>query len=87
MRMIWAGHVPCMAEVKNVYKILVRKPEETDHLEDLGEDGKVILEWILGKWMGRCELVASGSIQGSMVGSHENCNEPSSSIKGREFFD
>jgi hypothetical protein len=26
-------------------------------LEDLGVDGMIILEWILGKWDGRCELV------------------------------
>jgi hypothetical protein len=31
------------------YKIWVRKPEEKNHLEDLRIDGKIILEWILGK--------------------------------------
>jgi len=32
----------------------LRRPLETsDHLEDLGVDGKIILEWILGKqWEG-----------------------------------
>jgi hypothetical protein len=24
-----------------------------DHSEDLGVDGKIILEWILGKWVGK----------------------------------
>jgi len=24
-----------------------------DHLEDLGVDGKIILEWVLGKWGGK----------------------------------
>jgi len=24
-----------------------------DHLEDLGVDAKIILEWILGKWGGK----------------------------------
>jgi hypothetical protein len=28
---------------------LVRKPEGEDHAEDIGEDGKIILEWILEK--------------------------------------
>jgi len=26
-RMRWAGHVACMEEMRNTYKILVRKPE------------------------------------------------------------
>jgi hypothetical protein len=26
-RMRWAGHTACMGEMRNVYKILVRKPE------------------------------------------------------------
>jgi hypothetical protein len=31
-------------EMRNAYNILVGKPE------DLGVDGKIISEWILGKW-------------------------------------
>jgi hypothetical protein len=27
--MRWAGHVACMGEERNVYKVLVGKPEET----------------------------------------------------------
>jgi hypothetical protein len=30
-----------------VHKMLVGKPEGRNHLEDLGTDGKIILEWIL----------------------------------------
>jgi hypothetical protein len=32
-----------------------------DHTEDPDVDGRIILEWILGNRMGRCELDASGS--------------------------
>jgi len=32
-----------------------------DHLEDLGVDGKIILEWILGHRVLSCGLHASGS--------------------------
>jgi hypothetical protein len=39
-------HVACMGKMRNVYKILVRKP---DHSEDLDTDGMIILEWILWK--------------------------------------
>jgi hypothetical protein len=38
-----------MEEMRNAYSILVRKPEVKDHLEELSVDGKIILEWILGK--------------------------------------
>jgi hypothetical protein len=35
--------------MRNAYNILVGKPEGKNHSEDLGVDGKIILEWILGK--------------------------------------
>jgi hypothetical protein len=34
---------------ENVYKIWMENLKERDHLDDLGVDGKIILEWILGK--------------------------------------
>jgi hypothetical protein len=47
--MRWAGHVAGMGEMRSAYSILVGKPEGRDHLEDIFVDGKIILEWILGK--------------------------------------
>jgi hypothetical protein len=45
-RMRWAGYVAHMREMRSVYKILIRKPEA----EKLGGvDGRIVLEWILGK--------------------------------------
>jgi hypothetical protein len=38
-----------MEEMRIACKILVGKPEGTDNLEDLGVDGRIILEWILEK--------------------------------------
>jgi hypothetical protein len=35
--------------MRNAYKILVGKPEGENHSEDLCIDGRIILEWILGK--------------------------------------
>jgi hypothetical protein len=32
--------------IRNAYKMLVRKPERKNHLEDLGIGGRTILEWI-----------------------------------------
>jgi len=39
-----------MEEMRNAYKIFVGKPEGKNYSEDLGVDGKIILEWILRKW-------------------------------------
>jgi hypothetical protein len=44
-----AGHVASMRSVRNAYNILVESLDGRDHLQDLGVDGKVILEWILEK--------------------------------------
>jgi hypothetical protein len=46
-----------MGEERKVYKVLVGKPEEIDHLEDQGVGGKMGSEWILGRlawgvWIG-----------------------------------
>jgi hypothetical protein len=37
--------------------------------------------------MGKCELNACGSEQGPVAGSCEHGNDPSGSIKGKEFLD
>jgi hypothetical protein len=43
-----AGHVARMGEMRNAYKISVGKLKWKDHLQDLGVDGKIILERFLG---------------------------------------
>jgi len=54
-RMRWAGHVARMGERRVLYRVLVGKPEERDHLEEPGIDGRIILRWIFRKWhMGIC---------------------------------
>jgi hypothetical protein len=35
---------------RGVYRVLVGKPRERDHLEDPGIDWRIILRWIFGKW-------------------------------------
>jgi len=44
------GYVACTGERRGVYRVLVGKPEERDHLEDPGIDGRIILRWIFRKW-------------------------------------
>jgi hypothetical protein len=46
-RMRWVGHVARMGEGRNVYGVLVGKPEGKDHLEDLGVDGRMGSKWTL----------------------------------------
>jgi hypothetical protein len=60
---------------------------EGDYLKDPAIDGKVILKWILKQWDGGHGLDRSGSGQGQVAGSCECGNEPSGSIKCREFLD
>jgi hypothetical protein len=36
-----------MGEKRNAYRILVGKPKEGDHYEDLDVGGRIILRWIL----------------------------------------
>jgi hypothetical protein len=46
-----------MGEGRNLYRVLVGKPEGQNHLKDQGVDGRMELEWILrrlaaGVWSG-----------------------------------
>jgi hypothetical protein len=41
-RMRWVGHVVRMGEMRNEYKILIGKPEESNHSEDLDVDGTIL---------------------------------------------
>jgi hypothetical protein len=51
-RMGWAGHVARMGEGRNMYRILVGKPERKDHFEDQGIDGRMGSKWTLGRLVG-----------------------------------
>jgi hypothetical protein len=41
-----------MGEGRNVYRVLVGKPEGKSHLEDQGEGGKMGSKWSLGRLVG-----------------------------------
>jgi hypothetical protein len=49
----WSGYAARMGEMRNVYKILVERPEVRDHSEDLGVDEIIIFEWMLDKYVGK----------------------------------
>jgi hypothetical protein len=45
-RIRWVQHVAQMGDMKNAYRILVRKPKEGDHWKD-----QDVFEWILLQWI------------------------------------
>ena len=49
-KMRWAGHVVRLGENRSVHRVLVKKPEGKNYLEDPDVDGKRILKWIFRKW-------------------------------------
>jgi hypothetical protein len=72
----WVGHVACMGEMTNTYKILVGK-SEGKRPRDPSVDRRIILQWLLDKQGGKvwngfiwCRIV-------TMVGFCGHSNEPS----------
>jgi len=49
-RMRWVGYVARMEEGRGVYRVLVGKLKERDHLGDPGVIGGILLRWIFRKW-------------------------------------
>jgi hypothetical protein len=47
--MRWVGHVERVEEIRNAYNTLVGNLKGRDNSEELGVDGRIILDWILEK--------------------------------------
>jgi len=52
-RMRWAGHVTRMGEGRGVYRVLVRKLKERDHLGEPGVDGRIFRKRNVGYGLDR----------------------------------
>jgi hypothetical protein len=50
--MRWAGHVARRGEGRNVYRVLVGKPDGKDHLEDQAVNGRMGSKWTLERLVG-----------------------------------
>jgi hypothetical protein len=84
-KMVWAGHVACMGEIRGTYRVLARKLRKRDHFEDLGVGGRIILKLIFKKWDGGLDWI-------DLAQNREKCfcecgNEPSGSIQCEEFLE
>jgi hypothetical protein len=50
-----------MGEGTNLHRVLVRKPEGKDHLQDQDIDGRMGSKWTLGRLVGVCGVDLPGS--------------------------
>jgi hypothetical protein len=57
MKTRWAGHVARMEEGRNVYRVLVGKPEGKNHLKIQGVDGRMGSKWTLRNCLGCVEWI------------------------------
>jgi hypothetical protein len=61
-RMRWAGHVARMGEGRNVYRVVVGKPKDKDHLLlDQDVDGRMGSKLTLGRLVRGCGVDSPGS--------------------------
>ena len=80
-------HVALVGERRNIYRVLVGKPEGKRPLEDPGVDERIILRCIFRSGMWGHVLDQSGLEQGQVAGTCECGNEPSGSTKCVGFLD
>jgi hypothetical protein len=62
-RMRWAGHVARMGEGRNMYRVLMGKPEGKGPLKEQGLEGRMGSNWTIGR------LVGGGVWSGGSPGS------------------
>jgi hypothetical protein len=60
-RMRWAGHVTRMREGRNMYRVLVGKPEGKKPFETPRQRWEDGIKWTLGRLVGECGVDSPGS--------------------------
>ena len=68
-----------MKEMRDAYRVLGRKPEGKNHMEDPGIDGRIILKSLFEKYVGRTWTFES------LSSCCESGSEPSRAIKCGEL--
>jgi hypothetical protein len=68
-----------MGEERKVYRDLVGRQKERDHLEAQGVDGMMGSDWILGRFARGCRVDPVGSGQVPLAGFCEGGDEPAGS--------
>jgi hypothetical protein len=53
-----------MGDVRNTYRVLRKKTERKNHLEDLGADGSIILKWTIQYWNQRLFILLVSFVMG-----------------------
>jgi hypothetical protein len=74
-------------DMRNDTKCWLGNLKGRGHSEYLGNDEKIILEWILGKYSGKVRTACIWFRMGPMAGSCKHRNKPLGSTKCREFLD
>ena len=49
-RVRWVGHIACLEVSRTEYRVLLGRPDERNHREELSADGRKLLKWIFKKW-------------------------------------
>jgi hypothetical protein len=83
----YARHVAYMREQRNAHRLLVGKPKGKNHLEDLGIDGRIILNYILKKYDRRIQTGYVWHSTETSGGLLQHGNGPSGSIMCEKFLD
>jgi hypothetical protein len=64
-----------MGDKRGAYRILVGKHDGKRPPEDTGVDGRIILKYILEKWVGVVDRIDVAQDRGQVAGSCESGNE------------
>jgi len=59
--------------------------KQTDHLQDLDLDMRIILRWVLGKWWDSMDWFGLAQ-QLQVLGCHKHCNVALGSVKCSKFL-